>query len=257
MLGEVFPQGHPLYFLVTLALKIPIPLQFTILTGAGLAFYQLLRRLRPPTDLFWLLPPLLYVALASLSSLQLGFRLILPARAFMVLFTGCALEWFRRRRFPLAIPALLILWLSVRVVHQYPHYIAYFNSWAGGSDNAAAWLTDSNLDWGQDLPAFAEWVHTNKPPKIRLAYFGTDNPYAYLSEQVLETLAPPWNPDLVKGQTRLHPQPGYYAISATLLTGQLFSTPYRDYFAEFRHIEPIAKAGYSIFIYRIGDPVRP
>jgi hypothetical protein len=50
---------------------------------------------------------------------------------------------------------------------------------------------------------------------------------------------------------KLAPEPGYYAISATLLTGQFFSERYRDYFHEFRTRKPIAKAGYSIFVYRI------
>lgn len=251
--GQILPGGHPLYFLTALALKIPTVLLLLIVTGFGLAISAHLNRLRPATDLFWLLPPLIYLTLASFSSLQMGVRLVLPTRAFLVMFTGFTLEWLRRRRaFPIVAP-LLFLWLSVRVLPQFPHYISFFNMWAGGPDNGLSWLSDSNLDWGQDLPELARWMGSRPNEQLRLAYFGTDNPFAYIPDTRMELLAPPWSAELVHGQTRLQPGPGLYAISATLLTGHLFAPEFRDYFTFFRQRRPIAKAGYSIFIFQI-DP---
>jgi len=86
--------------------------------------------------------------------------------------------------------------------------------------------------------------------KVRLAYFGTDNVWAYLSDKEIETIAPPWSGVAVQG-IHLNPEPGVYAISATLLTGQFFAKEYRDYYQEFRKRRPFAKAGYSIFLYKI------
>src|SRR4051812_20421057 len=44
---------------------------------------------------------------------------------------------------------------SVRVA---PDYLAYFNTFAGGSDSAYQHLVDSSLDWGQDLPGLKHWL---------------------------------------------------------------------------------------------------
>jgi hypothetical protein len=96
----------------------------------------------------------------------------------------------------------------------------------------------------------ARLIDEQNLPKVRLAYFGMDNPYAYLTDKRIESIPPPWSDGLVRS-TRLEPDPGYYAISATLLTGQLFEPKYRDYYSEFRSRKPFAKAGYSILLYKI------
>jgi hypothetical protein len=48
------------------------------------------------------------------------------------------------------------------------HELGYFNEAAG---NGEAWLSDSNIDWGQDLGALAAALPADAPP-IYLAYFG-------------------------------------------------------------------------------------
>jgi hypothetical protein len=145
---------------------------------------------------------------------------------------------------------MLMAWLSLRTITAYPDYIAHFNVVAGGPDAGIRYLSDSNLDWGQDLPALADYLETHPIGKVRLAYFGTDNPAAHLPPERYEQIAPPWSENLVSGP-QIAPSPGYYAISATLLTGQLFAPQYRDYFRVFRESTPVAKAGYSIFVYRV------
>jgi len=256
LLGKVVPNGDPLYFLVAMATKVPLPLQTLLCLGLlGIAAAVARRRVKA-LDLFWIAPPLLYLTLASLSSLQLGVRLVLPAIAGLLLWCLQPMRLMLRHRATTALLALLVAWLAARSTLQYPHYIAYFNSLAGGSDAGIRYLSDSNLDWGQDLGALAEFVRRNSIPKIRLAYFGNDNPYVYLSEDQLERIAPPWSPELVQGP-RLVPAPGYYAISATLLTGQLFEPRFRDYYHELRVRRPLAKAGYSIFIYKVEPGASP
>ena len=121
---------------------------------------------------------------------------------------------------------------------------------SGGPENAIHLLTDSNLDWGQDLRGLAEYVKESRIPKIRLSYFGMDNPFAYIPENQLEIIPPPWSEQWAQG-ARLEPKSGVYAVSATLLTGQFFAERYRDYYAHFRKMQPIARAGYSIYIYRV------
>lgn len=250
LLGSVYPLGHPAYFLVALAVKLPIALQLMILSAMVFLVYELARGRFHWHDSFWLAPPFLYIGLASMSNLQLGVRLVLPSVVFLILISGKALDYAWRSRLRTLVPAVIFLWMIERAGSSYPHYLAFFNQWVGGSDNGLAVLSDSNLDWGQDIPLLAEYVDKKGVPKIRLAYFGTDNPFAYLTDKQLEIVAPPWSDEHVSAD-RFRPEPGYYAISATLLTGQLFEEKYRDYFACFRTRKPIAKAGYSIWIYRV------
>ena len=51
---------------------------------------------------------------------------------------------------------------------------------AGGARGGLRILGDSNLDWGQDLPALAKWQREQAPDKtLYLAYFGTADPRAH------------------------------------------------------------------------------
>ncbi len=247
-LGKLHTGGHSLYFATALALKIPAAVQIPMLAGFAVCLALLFRGRMRPDDAFWLLPGFLYLALASMSNLQIGSRLVLPAIPFLLLIAARLLDVESRKRRALCV--LLLAWLSVRTVTAYPYYLSFFNYWAGGPDRGLEYLSDSNIDWGQDLPSLRRYVLDNNVPKINLAYFGTDNPHNYLDDTRLATIVPPWGEDLVKSE-RFAPAPGYYAISATLLTGQFFPERFRGYFGAFLAREPIAKAGYSIFIYRI------
>jgi hypothetical protein len=249
LLGEIHPHGHPLYFLIALALKVPVPLQILVVLGFALAWWQYGRRLLQTESLLWLTPPLLYLVLASLSGLQLGVRLVLPAFAMLLFYAGAAIDWLRPRRYAAVVPLLMVV-LAARTMLCYPLYISYFNLWCGGPENAVNLLSDSNLDWGQDLPRLGNFVRDQNVSKIYLSYFGMDNPWAHIPETRLELVAPPWSDEWAQG-TQYHPKPGLYAVSATLLTGQFFAERYRNYYATFRAMKPVARAGNSIYIYRV------
>src|SRR3954464_6023759 len=65
-----------------------------------------------------------------------------------------------------------------------PDYLAYFNLFAGGPDEAHHHLVDSSLDWGQDLPTLKRWLDANglqgaTHPPVYLSFFGTANPADY------------------------------------------------------------------------------
>lgn len=48
---------------------------------------------------------------------------------------------------------LLLGWYVVESMLIYPHYFAYFNELSGGPKYGYKYLSDSNLDWGQDNDA--------------------------------------------------------------------------------------------------------
>ena len=250
LLGEARSSGHPIYYPLALAVKVAIPVQILFVAGLILLARKAWRRRTVAAHWFLLLPFCVYLGLAAQSELQLGLRLVLPAMPFMPLLGGLAVEQAlitRRGRFTILV---LLGWLAGASAFIYPQGIAYFNEWVGGPSQGWKYLVDSNLDWGQNLPELANYIRENRVKKLRLYYFGFDKLHRYGLQDKVEVKAPPWGPALVS-ETRLRPEPGIYAISATLLPGHFFPPEYRDYFQWFREREPIARAGYSIFIYEV------
>jgi hypothetical protein len=240
--GEARHAGTPLYFLGALAVKVPVGMQVLAVAGFAAGVWEWVRR-REAVWGFWLLPPVLYLGLASLTGHQLGVRLILPALPFAVLLAGRIAASYRRAG------ALLILVAAAESMAYYPQQLSFFNLWVGGPANGGKYLADSNLDWGQDLRLAAEWAREHKVERLKLAYFGTDTPWRHFTEQTVEIEAPPWGDAQAKGRAYLPPAPGVYAISATLLPGHFFEDKYQNYYREFRGRRPDGYAGWSIYIY--------
>jgi hypothetical protein len=247
--GRTVEGGTPLYFLLALAVKMPVSLQILLVAGALLEWLGARRGRFRQERLFWLVPGFLYTGLASLSALQLGVRLVLPALPFGLLLAGNAVETLRRGKFR-AVLAFLLALLAFESWRIYPHNISFFNIWAGSPERGAWYLGDSNIDWGQNIRDLAPVIERFRMKKLLLAYFGADDVWSYVSDRIVEPLAPPWTDDLAQGVI-YDPKPGYYAVSVSLLPGNRLAPKYRDYFKIFRESTPIARAGYSIYVYRI------
>jgi len=247
LLGERHPWGSRIYFVIAALVKAPEI--YICLFGAGLAVQtlRLLLRKMKWEDLLWLFPPAIYFAAASMSAFQLGFRLILPCLPFAILLMAAAIERLVIKRWFAGLVAFAILTPSLV---YYPHHISYFNSIVGGPTRALKFLSDSNVDWGQDLAEVHRYIQKNNLFRIYLSYMGSDHVYAHLRRDEIQWIEPPFT-ETGKRITQLQPGPGIYAISANLITGQFLEKPYRDYYRVFREAKPIAYAGYSIYIYRL------
>jgi hypothetical protein len=149
------------------------------------------------------------------SNLNIGHRHILPTYPVLFIAAGVLGRWLDLRRPLLAASiAALVVWHASESWRIRPHYLAYFNAFAGGPGNGWRHLVDSSLDWGQDLPGLRHWIdeHANRE-KVFLSYFGTGDPqYEGIRATKMPTL-----PEV--GPTRpWHAlAPGVYALSATML----------------------------------------
>ena len=251
LFGKVWPEGNPFYFVQALAVKVPVSIWILLILGSALTASRVWKRSLPGANLFWILPGFLYIALASRVPLQLGVRLILPALPFGLLICGVALEWLMKHPArKVALPCFAAM-LIIESAAIYPHGIGFFNFASGGPNSGSRYLTDSNLDWGQGLGDLASYTRRNHLSRVKLSYFGNDMTYRYFGHDEVEVIAPPWSESLVTSD-RLIPEPGaWYAISPTLLPGQFFAPRFKDYYAAFRTLEPVARPGYSIFVYHI------
>ncbi len=250
LLGHKIHGAVPLYFPLAWAIKFPIPLQLLAFAGLAALFIRIRRRQAGADDLLVWGPALFFFGAATISNSHLGFRHVLPALPFFILGGGFALARWSRRRTPRLAIALSLAWLAASSLHVYPHGISYFNEWIGGPTQGWKYLADSNLDWGQDLPALGAYMEQHRVATIKTFIFGYDNPFHYLKPGAMDpqTLPSPDNPALVR---YFQPQPGTYAVSVNFLTGFLFPQGYEDYLSYFRQRTPDAHAGYSILIYNV------
>ena len=253
--GEISDHGFPHYFLVTFLVKTPVPLLLLV----ALAVARIPRLDRRHALVLWV-PVLVYAAFTSTRGLQIGHRHLLPLYPFLFVAAGEAAAWLWSWRRPagLVVASALALWYAGGTLRNHPHHLAYFNEIAGGPANGWRWLVDSNLDWGQDLKRLAAWMRENGVPRIKLSYFGSALPSYYGIDAVaLPGYTAPHTPHVVR-----EIRPGdVVAVSATHLQGVYVDPEDRALLARFRALEPIGRAGWSIFIYRADfawpAPVQP
>ncbi len=169
------------------------------------------------TPLFALI--LCYLGIAMSESLNIGHRHVLPIYpALYVLAGAVALFWADiRSRLRTACLGGALAWMVWETTAIWPNPLAYFGPQAGGPETAYKRLVDSSLDWGMSLPGLKQWQEKHDPKHqtpLFLAYFGTDTPERY----DLRARQLPGFYDRRPIEAYAY-QPGYYAISATLLQG--------------------------------------
>ncbi|MBK8899861.1 MAG: phospholipid carrier-dependent glycosyltransferase [Anaerolineaceae bacterium] len=261
LFGRFAETGWWYYFPVTFLLKTPLPTLLLLGYSLARSAYGVVRNRRVGFSLWVLVgATAVYFLISLFTPLNIGYRHLLPILPFLFLFIAFTLT--RSPLHPLTrspLHLLLPLWLFLIALLAWPNYIPYFNWAAGRPENRWQLLSDSNLDWGQDLPALAEWQREHDVP-LYLSYFGTAHPSAYGLDF---TALPTWEPGpeqippFRQAFNPRDPAPGFYAISVTNLQGLVLGEAH-DTFAWFRDKEPVARIGGSIFVYEVaarGEPV--
>ena len=247
LFGEISPDGFWLYFPVAFAVKTPVPTLILFVV----AIYLGIRRRLTATEGFLAFFAAAYFAFAVASRFNIGIRHILPAYPFLYVLLGGVVSvlWKSRSRAARAFVIFLGVWLVAGTAYIHPHYLAYFNELAGGPSNGYKILVDSNLDWGQDLKGLKQYVEKNRMEPVYLSYFGNADPCYYRLRfvELPRYFLPPYTcPEEPRAP------PGFIAISATDLVSTYLR--YLETYKWLMHKQPVARIGYSIFVYDIrGD----
>jgi hypothetical protein len=254
-LGETSAEGWWDYFFVALAVK--TPLLTLALAAAGVAVMVAQRSWRR-LAVVWL-PIVFFLLLGATGVLNIGYRHLLPALPFILLLAANAAEWrwlAASTRRTVVAGALIALWVIAATASIAPHYESFFNALAGRWQNWSNILVDSNLDWGQDLPALRQTMTDLGIERVNLAYFGKAVPEKYgVSYHPLPGFLRFMEGKELNAYNPYTPEPGWYAISATSLRLGAMTPETADLYAVFREREPDARAGYSIYLYhRADDP---
>jgi hypothetical protein len=171
---------------------------------------------------------------------------VLPVYPFLFIFLGItAADALRRgRKVATALIGLCLLGLALETYLAYPDFIPFFNVAAGGWRNGPNLLGDSNVDWGQELPALAQWQRANPQYQLFLNYFGSADPRYYGIHYV--KLPGSIGPD---DQTPSASLPRVYAISGNAAHFPWISRQDRDFYLKLQSQIPIAVLGHCIYLY--------
>lgn len=214
-----------------------------------------------------------YWGQAISSPLNIGVRHVLPTFPFIYLLVSRqTIRWIKdySKEIPLRLTGwiksvlgnfmrpvkrslfvfLLLMWMFLSSVITFPYYLSYFNELAGRTPNGYKVATDSNYDWGQDLKRLKDWTGKNlgSSEKIAIDYFGGGSREYYFGEQSV----PWWSSKGSPADEEI----SWFAISLTFLQGaharpvKNFHQNPEDTYPWLKGMEPVARAGTSIFIYK-------
>jgi len=245
--GEWRLGGWWYYYLAAMAFKSPLAWGF--LVALAIPGATLNKRLCLVDQAALLLPALAVFAAASA---QTGFnhhyRYVLPALPFLFVWVAVSavratqLPVWRGSRWPQGIAALLVAAYVVESLCVYPHSLSFFNRAVGGPMEGHRYLSDSCVDWGQDLFLLRKW-HADHPEArpFYASYFAPDG-------QVIED-AGSERQDEADPVTWPGPWPGWHAMSVTALHSR---DPVGRMWGE---LKPTARVGYSIVVFHLTEDV--
>lgn len=170
LMGMNSNTGWWYYFPVAIFFKTPIPV-FVLLVISITGYKKV--KAKESFDEYLLIVPIVIFLLFSMSSrANLGVRHILPIMPLLFIFIAKSVNLidFRKINWKSIGFGLLMVWYLVTAFLAYPNYIAYFNEFAGGSSNGHKILTDSNLDWGQDIYRIQDYIEKNKIAPSYIVY---------------------------------------------------------------------------------------
>ena len=244
LLGERSEEGRLLYFPVAFAVKTPTALLALLLAALVAAFVAAFRwkgwgsRVQPIVWFGLLVPPLVMFLIAMAANINIGVRHILPIYPFLIVIAAAATT--RRALAPLLLLAFALH--AYEYTRVAPHYLAFFNTIAGGPDNGVRYLSDSNIDWGQDAKKLKRYLRSEGDPPLCLSYFGS----ADLEYYGLSSRGFPWTEEIEKwGYPNCVAAIGATAWQATYGRGSKITWT--------REEEPTRKIGYSIFVYDLRE----
>jgi 4-amino-4-deoxy-L-arabinose transferase-like glycosyltransferase len=169
LLGHDYPHGVWWYFPVALSIKTSLGM-IGLLVLAGVALIS--RRLRQRRELAYLVVPgAIYLTVAILSGMNIGTRHVLflyPLAALLGAAGLIALAQHSRRW--IWIGGGLVACHVVSALAVFPAEMAYANEAWGGAANTHKYLSDSSVDWAQQLPHVKQWVDAHPGEECWFAY---------------------------------------------------------------------------------------
>ena len=248
--GKMYRHGPWQYFPVAFLIKSTLPLLILL----GLAPVLWFRRGDWHVRELWfvLVPVVFYFGLVTTSHMDIGARHLMPIYPFLYSLAGVALAHAFLRRGPWAsVAAALLLWQVVTSGRVAPAYMAYGNEAWGGPSEVHRYLSDANVDWGQQLKSVKQYLDENHITNCWIAYFpdGAVEP----SDYGVACRRLPTGSSLRWFQLPMDVPPvieGTVLISDSDLEGIESGDGPLNWFEPFRGLKPVAVIQQGVYVYR-------
>jgi hypothetical protein len=249
LLGRIFPTGTWMYFPVVLAIKSSLALLFFLLL-APFMYLRDLRSFRRPL-MFALVPLVMILGSSMTSHLNIGVRHVLPMYPFAILIAAASAWGFAKssRAAAYAVGAIL-LFNAISSIRAFPDYLPYSNEAFGGSSRSYRLLSDSNVDWGQQLKEVNVYLKQRNIRDCWMAYSfpGSAATYYGVPCKALPTGISLWTeqPQQIIPSTIS----GTLLISTTDSSGVIWGEGDANPYGRFQQGTPDGMIGHSILVYR-------
>jgi hypothetical protein len=250
LLGQYNDLGWWYYFPVAFALKTTIPFLLVAVVALGWAVWRLIRR---DQRFLWLVVPVgIYLAISLTSHINIGIRHFLPVYPFLFIAGGALLAQLlqKRRNIGIAVLVLLLGCMGFEAVRTFPNYTPYMNQLASSHPHYY-YLSDSNVEWGDDIGALADYLKARGETKVSAALSAGWSTLGRYGVDYVDLVALP--PDKT-------PETRYVAIGASFLNGSVVpgdeskvgrrSFERTNLFDRYRNRKPEAVFGNSIYLFR-------
>src|SRR5207244_13556396 len=203
------------------------------------------------------IPPSVYFAAMAATRVNLGLRYILPVYPFLFVLAarvGTIASAQALTNILVRLGAFAAVGLTaVSSLMVAPHQLAYFNELIGGPDQGHRYLSDSNLDWGQNLKGLKSFMDREGIPVVYLSYFGTAPPSGW---GIRYQFLPGWVENIQDPDLKVQvPKDGrqILAISVVNLQGIYFGDRLYRYHWLQDYRKPLTTIGHSIYVYDLTD----
>jgi len=246
--GRIYRHGTRLYFPAAFVIKSTLP--FLLLLAAAFVLIATGRLSQRRELLFLILPPVVYLAVAIHSHMNIGHRHLLPVYPFLYVLVAAAATCLIRqnRRWTYAV-ALLLVWQIAEAVRTAPGYMAYANEAWGGPASVHQYLSDANSDWGQQLKSAKQYLDSRGIKDCWIAYFVdgvVDTAYYGIPCKRLPTINTLWLNLPIDVPPEID---GPVLISDGVLTGIDYGQGPLNPYEQFRTLRPTAAIQHGLFVY--------
>src|SRR6185437_12271399 len=249
LFGTVYRHGQWFYFPAVLVIKSTLGflLLLCLLPVALVICAQNYAR----EFLFLSIPAVIYFLVAMASGFNIGVRHILPVYPFLlVLAAFVAGTLIHKNKIWAAVACALLLFHVVSSIRVFPNYLTYANEMWGGPAKTYKILSNSNVDWGQQLKVTKEYLDARSIKDCWFDYFSwalVDPQYygipckplpGYLSQAF--DVYPPSAPAKINGTV---------LISAEELSGEGWGPGELNPYQQFQQLRPTALIANSILVF--------
>lgn len=248
VLGKIYAHGVWFYFPIAFLIKSTIGFMALLLLAV---MAVVLRRLKSGREIWFLVvPAAFYLLVAFAVGMNIGVRHILPVYVFLtVLIGGAAAALVRHQRKWAYVVGVLLVLHAASSLRTFPTYLAYANEAWGGPTQTYKYLTDSNVDWAQQLKATKQYLDARGVKDCWFVYFGegvADFKYYGIPCKPLPTVVTIWLNEQLEVPVSID---GPVLISAGTLSGFEFGPGSLNPYEQFQRLAPSHVIQHGVLVF--------